>query len=286
MESVNPTNTSISELPGFDKLRGAYDTLNSVADRMVAERKAAIAKGEPVSDDMLSTFIKTVDPATGKPFDDERLRHEVLSLLEAGHETTATMIGWSLTMLSRHPEAQEKLHQEVDQAFAGARPPSSKSVRSLTQPENIMQETLRMFPAFYLFMREAKEDTTIGPAEAPVQVKKGTTLVTSLYEQQRDEKTWGVEATGYPAHEFRPERFDGKTPALLSFGAGKRGCIGQAMGRLEIQLMLTRFSQQFQVDAAHHEAIGVGSDLSIHPTNGNVMVSVRKCPAMQGQSKE
>jgi len=269
-ESLNPTDVSLSKLPGMGELRDAYKTLNGV-ERLIEERRHS----EQRPADMLTGLLEAVDPSTGKPMDAERVRHEVLSLLEAGHETTATLMGWSLLMLARHPEEYARLQQEID-TKVGARVPTVKELGSLKQAENVTDESLRLYPPFYLFMREAKEDMTVGPAEKPVHIEKGTTLVTNLYVNQRDEQVWGTDNTGFPANEFHPDRFNGTTPAMSPFGVGKRSCIGQALGRLENNLMMCRFAQTFDVSATSQAPIQLGSDLSIHSHDETVKIRLRK----------
>ncbi|MBS2036520.1 cytochrome P450 [bacterium] len=269
-ESINPTDISLSKLPGMGELRDAYKTLNSV-DRLIEERKASPERPS----DMLTGLIEAVDPSTGQPMDSERLRHEVLSLLEAGHETTATLMGWSLLMLARHPEEYTRLQKEIDQKL-GSRRPTFKELSDLKQADNVTDESLRLYPPFYLFMREATQDMTVGPTEKPVKIENGTTLVTNLYVTNRDEQVWGSDSTGYPANEFHSDRFNSATPASAPFGAGRRACIGQALGRLENNLLMCRFAQTFDMSATSQEPIQLGSDLSIHSHAETVKIRLRK----------
>ena len=104
-------------------------------------------------------------------------------------------MGWSLLMLARHPEEYTRLQQEID-GKVGDRIPTFKELKDLKQADNVTDESLRLYPPFYLFMREAKQDMTVGPAEKPVHIEKGTTLVTNLYVNNRDEQVWGSDSTG------------------------------------------------------------------------------------------
>lgn len=272
-ETVNPTDVSLSHLPGMGKLRDAYKKLDALADKMLKDRRANPNK----PGDVLDSLLEVKDPQTGEPLTDERIKHEVLSLLEAGHETTATMMGWSVMMMAKHPEEYKALQTEVDQVV-GADAPGQEAIRGLPRAGSIINETLRMFPPFYLFMRQAKEDVTIGAPGSQVNVKKGTTLVASLYETNRDEETWGEEKTGFPAHEFHSARFDEKgAERFIPFGAGKRACTGQSLGRLEGNIMLARLAQEFDILPDDHRgaAIELQSDLSIHPKDGTVRLKLR-----------
>jgi cytochrome P450 len=271
-ETVNPTDISLSNLPGMGKLRNAYATLDGLAEKMLQDRRANPNK----PGDVLDSFLEAKDPETGGPLSDERIKHEMLALLEAGHETTATMMGWSLMMMSRNPDEYKALQAEVD-TVVGTDAPGQEAVRGLPRAGAIINETLRMYPPFYLFMRQAKEDVTIGAPGNQVNVKKGTTLVASLYETNRDEQAWGEEKTGFPAHEFHSARFDDKgAERFIPFGAGKRACTGQSLGRLEGNVMLSRLAQDFDIIPSDDKGtIELHSDLSIHPKDGTVRLKLR-----------
>jgi len=270
-ETVNPTDLSLANLPGNKKLRQAYKTLDNAAQKILDTRKAS--KEKP--GDMLDSFIEAVDPATGEPFSDTRVKHEILSLLEAGHETTATMLGWSAIMMSRNPAEYKALQKDVDQ-IVGQNPPTTEHLKDLDRSDRIVRETLRMYPPFYLFMRQAKEDVTIGKPGQEINVEKGTTIVSSLYEAHRDEALWGEEKTGFPANEFHSSRFNERPPEkFLPFGTGKRSCTGRVLGQLEGNLMLTRMAQAFDIIPDKHP-VDMQSDLSIHPKDGKITLKLRE----------
>ena len=270
-ETVNPTNISLANLPGNGELKEAYKVLDKMAGDLIAERRASSEK----PGDMLDSFLAMTDPETNEPMSDERLKHEVLALLEAGHETTATMMGWSVLMMAKNPEEYKKLQAEVD-TVVGKGIPEKSELRDLKTSQNIVDESLRMYPPFYLFMRQAKEDVTIGKPGQEINVEKGTTLVSSIYEAHRDESLWGEEKTGFPANEFHSDRFDSKNDELFApFGVGRRSCMGQVLGKLEGNLMMTRLAQEFDILPNEHQTIESLSDLSIHPKDGKVKLRLR-----------
>ena len=126
LETANPTNISLSKLPGGGKLKKAYQKLEGVADRVIAQRKQLISEGQTPPADFLTSIIQGTDVETGKPFDDLRLRHEVISLMEAGHETTATLMGWGITMLGRNPKNSRKCRPKSTKK--SVRRPSAKTI--------------------------------------------------------------------------------------------------------------------------------------------------------------
>ena len=265
-ETLNPTGISLARLPGNKKLRKAYQKLEQTADHLIEERLTSGAR----PGDILDSLLQAKDQQ-GKPLSRERVRHEVLALLEAGHETTATLMGWMLLMMAHHPAEYRAVQAEV-----GSESVDYERLKDLDGADRVLKETLRMYPPFYLFMREAAQDVTV----AGLEIEKGTTLVSSLYENHRDESVWGVEDTGFPANEFHSDRFKERAPEKFTpFGAGRRGCLGRALGQLEAGLMLTRVAQRFELEPVDTGALVTDSDLSIHPRDARVRLSLKEAQA-------
>lgn len=267
-ETANPTDFSLSRLPGNSPLREAYATLTSIADSAIEARQAGSGP------DALGALLQATDPDTGKPFSRERVRNEVLMLMLAGHETTATLLSWSFAELARHPQQWRQLQGQVDGQLGG-RFPGFKELKGITAADQVTQETLRLYSPAYFLVREASEDTTLGPAEATLPVKQGTQLVMSTFHMHRDPENWGPDAA-----EFKPERFDrskggDERGLMVPFGTGARVCIGQHLAKLEANLLLTRVAQEFDLGSKAGEALGVASDISVHPSDARVKLKLR-----------
>lgn len=272
-ETLNVTNFSLSRaagiIPGARKLKDAYRTLHTLADRVIAERRASGSSGR----DLLAGLLEARDPVTGAPFDHRRLRNEILTIILAGHETTATLLSWTLVIMARHPAEYSKLRSGVDALGPGV--PEVSALRRVAAIEDVVKETLRLYTPAYFLVRRATRDTKLGPPQAAVTCPKGTTAVMSSYHAHRNEANWGVDKTGFPAEEFHPERFQKTTPKMYPFGAGVRVCLGQHMARLEASLMLARFAQTFDVSPASDAPLEVASDVSVHPRDGRVRLRLR-----------
>jgi cytochrome P450 family 110 len=180
------------------------------------------------STDVLSLMMAARDEA-GQPMADEELRDELLTILFAGHETTATTLAWALYQIHRHPQVYETLIAELDGLGDDASP---MTVSQLPYLNAVCQETLRMYPVLpVIFPRIAKE---------PVQVagqwfEAETVFMPTIYLVHYREDL-------YPnAHEFQPERFLARqysSSEYFPFGGGSRRCLGYALAQLEMKLVL------------------------------------------------
>jgi cytochrome P450 len=217
------------------RYRAAVGTLDAVVNRLIAERR----RGGTVEDDLLGRLIaSTSRDATG----DRAVRDETMTFLLAGHETTASALTWTLALLSRHVEARERVHAELD-AVLGGRPPTQADLPDLPVLAAVVKESLRLFPPAWTIERRADGDDTIGGYDIPA----GSTVILSPYLTHRHPDFWDE------PEDFRPDRWlepDARRPrsAYVPFGAGARQCIGGAFAMLEAQLMLATLMQCVQVD--------------------------------------
>ncbi len=189
------------------------------ADAVIYEEIAARRTAGDLTerDDILSLLLQATDE-DGNPMSDVELRDELLTLLVAGHETTATALSWAFERTLRTPGAYERLRDEAlagDTAYADA----------------VVHETLRLRPVVPIVLRKLQADMTIAGRDLP----RGTTVVPSIIMVHRRAET-------YPEpHAFRPERFVGVKPGTytwIPFGGGVRRCLGAAFAMYEMQVVL------------------------------------------------
>lgn len=138
------------------ELRGAVATLDRVVDRIIARRRAETTPGN----DLLSMLLHARDEETGQGMTDLQLRAEALTMYFAGHETTATTLAWAWYLLSQHPEVEAQLHAEVDRVLGG-RAPTLADVEALTLTRQIVDETLRLYPAIWTVSRYVQADDVV-----------------------------------------------------------------------------------------------------------------------------
>jgi cytochrome P450 len=196
----------------------ALDRLDETIYAELARRRVQADLGERT--DILSLLMQARDE-DGEPLTDGELRDELVTLLLAGHETTATSVAWAIERLVRHPHKLARLVAEIDAGPDGGE----------RYANAVVNETLRVRPVVPIVGRILSEDFEIGGRLLPA----GTRVMPSIYLTNRNPRVY--DAPG----EFRPERFLKDTPETFSwipFGGGIRRCIGASFAQLEMKLML------------------------------------------------
>jgi cytochrome P450 len=220
--------------------------LDATLQGVIRSRRAS----KLVCDDLLSVLLAAVDEESGDRMSDQQLRDEMMTLLLAGHETTAGGLTWTWYLLSRHPEVEAKLVEELRRVLAG-RAPSLSDLSKLPYTEMVIREALRLYPPASGIAREPIEDVTIGGYDVP----KGSLVVVNTYAMQRDTRFFT------DPEQFNPERFapgwEERIPrhAYLPFGGGPRMCIGNAFAMMEARLVLASVAQDFRLSLETDETI-------------------------------
>ncbi len=214
--------------PSMERPKGAFgralDHLDEVTYAEIARRRAQKDLGE--RKDILSLLMQARDEE-GVAMTDAELRDELVTLLLAGHETTATSVAWAIERLVRHPDKLRKLIAEID---AG---------ESEEYQQAVVNETMRVRPVVPMVVRILKEPMRVGEHELP----KGTRVAPSIWLTNRDKKVYE------DPEEFRPERFIESQPETFSwipFGGGIRRCIGASFATLEMKLIMRTILEELQ----------------------------------------
>jgi cytochrome P450 len=173
---------------------------------------------------------------------DQQLRDEVLTLLLAGHETTAAALTWTWYLLSQHPEVERRLHAELDTVLGG-RLPTVEHLDALPYTRMVIQEALRLYPPAFGFMRFAVASDEIGGYAIPA----NSLIFLSAYCTHRHPAFW-EEPEVFDPERFTPERSaDRPRFAYFPFGGGPRQCIGNAFAMMEAQPVLATVGQRFSL---------------------------------------
>ncbi|MCG3172442.1 MAG: Pentalenene oxygenase [Myxococcota bacterium] len=233
--------------------------INSVVDRVIRERRGMANK----PNDLLTMLMETRDEETGEGMNDRQLRDEVLTIFLAGHETTATNLGWTFYLLSKHPEVEKRLRQELREVLGG-RPPTPADLPNLNYLRMVIQESMRIFPPAWMISRSPTEDDEVGGYFIP----KDTFVFVSPYATHRHPKYW-------PNPEgFMPERFadpkDYELPRFkyFPFGGGPRICIGNGFAMMESQLVLATLLQHWRADLAPGHRVEPAPLITLRPRHG------------------
>ncbi|KAI9838618.1 MAG: hypothetical protein M1819_004932 [Sarea resinae] len=216
-----------------------------------------------------------LDALTAETKDPKELRYQVLHILLAGRDTTASLLSWTFILLSRHPKVWERLQAEVVEQFGTEDYPKEISVttlRACKYLQHVLQETLRLYPIIPGNLRVATRDTVLPvgggkDGQSPIAIRKGTRFTYSVYTMHRRKDIWGPDA-----NEFRPERWDGRKHdwSYLPFNGGPRICLGQQYALSEASFVVVRMLQRFaKIEATDgDEGLKKGISVTLYPANG------------------
>ncbi|HEY9373031.1 cytochrome P450 [Streptomyces sp.] len=230
--------------PGNRRAAAAHRELYAVCDRIIAERRAA---GRGDAEDLLSLLAEAESAEDGS-LDAGELREQVLVFLLAGHETTATSLGFALHLLARHPEERKRAHEEVDRVLAG-RVPTAADLDALPYLTQVLKEAMRLFPAAGAIGRRAVAATEIDGHTIPA----GADVIVAPWVTHRHPRYW-PDAERFDPDRFTPEA-EAERPryAWFPFGGGPRACIGQHFSMLESVIALAMLLQAYDLDAIDTE---------------------------------
>lgn len=227
--------------PGVSKLGRARNAMRGAVSDLIAARRRS---GRQVAD-ICGDLMRAKDPDTGRVLSDADLVDMLLTLVAAGHETSANGLSWALYCLASLPELQERVAAEVADAIGG-RPVSYEEAAKLDVTEAFLKETMRLFPPAPLMARRTVKPERFGGHT----FRAGVTIFIPIYAIHRHERLWES------PEEFRIERFlnggskaFGRT-AYMPFGCGPRICVGWAFALLEMKVALAVLLQKVRFSLA------------------------------------
>ncbi|MDX2288336.1 MAG: cytochrome P450 [Hyphomicrobiaceae bacterium] len=213
------------------------------------------------------TLLKMIEASVADPsipeFDAQQAIDEIKQYLWAGTETTALTLAWALYLVSKHPEAAERIRAE-GREVCGDREPTAADYSALAYTRAVIQETMRLYPPVWSLIRTAAGPDTIGGKE----IKAGDRIVIFGYGAQHNPRYWDE------PEEFRPERWMGGGAkkqvkySYIPFGAGKRSCIGGAMSQVENVLALSQLLRAFKPVYVGQEPPGINATVTLTPRGG------------------
>lgn len=241
------------------RTRAGIRRLEEVIYGIITRRRAS---GEDTGD-LLSLLLHARDEDDGGGMTDQQLRDEVMTLLLAGHETTANALSWAWYLLGTHPDAAERLAAEAESVL-GDRPATADDVHRLPFTEHVIQESLRLYPPVYGFGRETVEDTEVMGHRIP----KGWNTIVSQWVLQRDPRFFA------DPERFDPDRWaDGLAQRLpryayFPFGGGPRICIGQGFALMEAALVLATIARAFRFTVEPGHPVVPAPSVTLRPAHG------------------
>ncbi|KAF2866062.1 cytochrome P450 [Massariosphaeria phaeospora] len=245
--------------------------MHDLCDEIVADRQAY---PQPDSDDLLNHMLNDKDPETGETMSLENIRHNMVTFLVAGHETTSGTLGFLFYHLLKNPDTYMRAQQEVDEVL-GDGPLTPKHLSKLVYIKYAMYEALRYMGPIAIFSKHALKRTKIA---GKYDVAPEDEILCNLFPFHHDPKVWGDDADT-----FRPGRFMNggyeKLPrnAFKAFGDGERACIGRAFAEQEMVLVVALILQNFQVEMSNPSyELNIQVALTFKP--GDFSIKVRRRP--------
>lgn len=252
------------------RLRRAVRELDDVVDRVIAERRRVALDAH---DDLLSMLMGATDAETGEGMSDAQLRDEAMTIILAGHETTANAIAWTFHRLARHPDIAERLVAEVH-AVLGDRAPTAEDARRLPFTSRVLDESMRLHPPAWIISRKAMSDDVIGGYRVPA----GTTVLVSPYTLHRHPGFW-EDPERFDPDRFTPERSEARPRhAYIPFASGARFCIGSNFALLEAVLLIARIAQTHRLAHVPGAAVTEEALITLRPRGLVVTRTPRPAP--------
>ncbi|MDX2214817.1 MAG: cytochrome P450 [Oculatellaceae cyanobacterium bins.114] len=241
------------------RYRQAIAEMDDAIYNLIRERRAKTEE----TNDLLSMLMHARDEETGEQMGDRLLRDEVATLMLAGHETTANALSWTWMLLSQHPKVRQKLQTELTEVL-GDRPPTIEDLPRLQYTNQVVKESMRLYPPVSIFGREVAKDTRIGDYE----VASGTVIMISQWVMHRSPKYFDDPDL------FKPERWENDLERSLPrgvyipFGDGPRICIGKGFALMEAVLILAAIAQKYQIEVIPGFEIVPQPSITLRPETG------------------
>jgi len=231
--------------------RTARDTLDGVVEDIIAERRAGGDAG-----DVVSMLLQG-------EMDAETIRDQVLTLLLAGHETTAQSLTFTSYLLATHPEVERRVQAELEDTLAG-RPPTVSDLADLPYLERVVRESMRLYPPVPGIVREPTTDDEIGGYHVP----EGTTVTMSQWVVHRDPRLYD-NPLAFDPQRWKQKGRDERHPfAYFPFGGGPRRCVGDRFAMLESRLVLARLLQSVRFETVPETTIDLSPAITLRPAGG------------------
>jgi len=244
--------------PRHRSFRRAMAKLDAVLARTIEEKRA---EGGEASD-LLSAMIQATDESG--QMSARQLRDEAMTLLAAGHETTAVALSWTFWLLAQHPAVADVVRDEAQRVLGDGRPDAS-AVAELPFTGRVLQEAMRLRPPVWIVERQPYlEDVLPSGARVPA----GAIVGISPWILHRHEEHW-TNPEGFDPDRFLPERSaDRDRYAYLPFGAGPRVCIGGSFATIEATLLLAMILREWRLELVSGQHIGAIPGITLRPTPG------------------
>ena len=258
----------LAKLLSFRQHIGALDEFDRSVDRLLSTRGR-----EPNTEpgDLLTRLIAACDSETGDGMTAQEVRDQVVTILMAGHETTAQVLAWTWYLLSLYPEAEAKLHADLSTVLAG-RTPRYDDLASLRYTRMVIEESMRLYPPAHTMAREPiATDHILGH-----RIPAGALVLIVPWLLHRKPSLW-EHPDRFDPERFSPERVVARPRfAYIPFGAGQRICIGAAFAMTEAMLILAMIAQRYRLRLKRGHPVEPQGLITLRPRYGLRMTLERR----------
>ena len=246
-------------LPTTRRVARDIDTLDRLIYEIIDERRESGKFG----DDLMGMLLAARDEETGEGMDGKQLRDEVITLLIAGHETTALLLTWFFYCLAKHPDVEAQIHDEVDRVLNG-RLPTVEDIPMLGYTRQVIDETMRLYPPAYALSRFCNQKDSIGGYGLP----ENSVVTLSPFVTHRQPEFW-PNPLAFEPERFAPQAGNGRHRfAYIPFGAGPRQCIGEGFALTEGILVAAAIAQRFRLRCPDNYTAELDPQITLHPKGG------------------
>ena len=254
-------------LPSTRRVNKHTAVLTDIVHGIIQERRQLGLETE----DLLGMLMAARDEETGEGMSDQQLHDEVMTIMLAGHETTAVSLAWTFYLLSEHPEVLAELEAEVDGVLNG-RLPTIDDVPTLTYTTMVIEESMRLYPPAYAIARWGNEEDEVGGYYVP----KNAVVTMSPYVTHRHPEFWDA------PERFDPQRFTPEQKAerprfaYLPFGGGPRQCIGNSFAMTEAILLLASIVQRYRLSLVPGTKVELEPLITLRPKGKLLMTLIER----------
>ena len=273
--------------------------INDALNELIAQANATRSESD-LADLEARDYDKVTDPSMlrflvdlrGEEATNKQLRDDLMTMLVAGHETTAAVLTWAAFCLSQAPDILGKLRAEIKEVLGDNRAPTLEDIRALKYTRFTIAESLRMYPEPPILIRRCLQEDVLprGGTDVNVKLLKGMDIFISVWNLHRSPYLWenpdtfnpdrwetafaNAEVDGWQG--YRPEAVSGLYPnevasdfAFIPFGGGMRKCVGDQFALMEATVVLAKFVQAFDFElAVSPDEVGMVTGATIHTANG------------------
>ena len=246
------------------RMRRRFRGLTAAIDRIIAKRFSERSRPDNPNGDLLDRLMRERDAGTGRPLTAEEIHAQIITVIGAGHQTTALALTWIWYLLALHPSDEARLHAELHQILQH-RPPSFDDIPRLTYTRMVIEESLRLYPPFHtLAWRGALADDEV----CGVNIPRGATVTIVPWVLHRHAKLWDHPERFIPDR-FSPEQSEARPRyAYLPFGTGPRVCIGASFAMTQITLLLATLAQHYRLRLVPGHPVEPQGLISLRPRYG------------------